>query len=284
LNRRQRGQLLDTTFFTQMYNVQLRGPISKMRPVTNDGQTDAADLGDLVTATHIQMSNSAVTALLNTASTLGEYVDARDPIGVGPDVLGIARYLVKPVFHADTIDCLAVTDSLKSQERSKDIQAAIVMKLRDSVYRMYRDSNYKAAADAMNGGMSKPPTVIIGTDPVIARYLMVDGDLRTLGSDFECKIVTTLDARMIGKIAVSFGNFDGQNAGQPDPMHFGNMAWKPELTLVLPIARNNQISKELTVQPAFLHINHLPILGMFDVTNLPEVVFSKIMIDGHLVP
>ena len=283
LNRRQRGQLLDTTYFTQAYNVQLRGPISTMRPVTADGQTDAADLGALVTATHIQISNTAVTTLLNAANSLAEYVDARDPLGVGPDVLGIARYLIKPVYHSQTIDLLTAIDSLKSQERSADIQAVLIMALRDAVYRMYRDSNFKAASDAMNGGTSKPPTVIIGTDPVIARYLMVSGDLRTLGSDFECKVVTTLDARMIGKIAVSFGNFDGQNAGQPDPMHFGNMAWKPELTLVLPIARNNQISKELTVQPAFLHIVHLPILAMFEVTGLPETANSKTPLYFHTV-
>ena len=283
LNRRQRGQLLDTTYTTQMYNVQLRGPISTLRPVTSDGQTDASDLSALVTATRIQISNTAVTKLLEVANSLSEYVDARDPLGVGPDVLGIARYLIKPIFHSEIIDFLTAIDSLTAHDRARDIQAVLIMKLRDVVYRMYRDSNYKAAADAMNGGTSKPPTVIIGTDQVISRYLMDTGELRTLGSDFDCKIVSTSDARMYGKIAVSFGNFDGQNSGQPDPMHFGNMAWKPELTLVLPIARNNQISKELTVQPAFLHINHLPIMAMFEVVNLPAVVANKVHLNVHTI-
>ena len=40
---------------------------------------------------------------------------------------------------------------------------------------------------------------------------------------------------MTGKIVMSFGEFGAGKDGVPNPMHFGNMAWKPELTLVLPL-------------------------------------------------
>lgn len=63
---------------------------------------------------------------------------------------------------------------------------------------------------------------------------MVTGDFRTLGNEFEVKVVTTLNTNMVGKIAVSFGQFNGATEGVPNPMHFGNMAYKPELVTVLP--------------------------------------------------
>lgn len=276
LNRRQRGQLIDTTVFTQMYPVPLRSPITSIRPMTNDGQTDSSDLAALIIATHIRTSNAAVGALLNAANILNEYVDARDTAGVGPDVLGVGRFLVRPTFFKANLDVAASISSLTSHERAQDIQAVLVNQIRDFAYRMYRDSGYKAAADAQSGGMSKTPTVIIGTDPVLSRYLMVEGDLRTLGSDFDVRIVTTLDSRMSGRIAMAFGVFDGSSENTPNALTFGNMAWKPELTLVLPISRGGQTSKELTVQPSFLHVVNTPIMGMIEVTNVPAVAVAQI--------
>lgn len=276
MNRRERGQLLDTTYFTQLYAVPLRSPISVLRPVTTDGQTDTSDLAALITATQIRTSNAGVGTLLETAGLLNEYVDARDTSGVGPDVMGVGRFLVRPTYFHTSLDMATAINSISSFERAADIQAVLVNAVRDVAYRMYRDSNYKAAADAMQGGVAPTPTVIIATDPVISRYLMVSGDFRTIGPDFEVKLVSTLDSRMAGRIAVTFGNFGNGGDNKPDALHFGNMAWKPELTLVLPISRGGQTSKELTVQPSFLHVVNLPVMSMIEVTNIPDVVASNV--------
>jgi len=88
---------------------------------------------------------------------------------------------------------------------------------------------------------------------------------------------------MAGKIIMSFGVFDGSE-GIPNPMHFGNMAWKPELTLVLPLHRNGANSKELTVQPAFLHVTNLPIMASLTVIGIEDVIASKNAINFHNVP
>lgn len=282
-NRRQRGQLLDTTFYTQYWAVPLRSPISVLRPVTADGQNDAADLGALITATQIRTSNAAVTTLLETATILNNFVDSRDTSGVTPEVLGIARLLVKPQYISDTLDMATAINSLTSHERAADTQAVLVNKLREMIYRMYRNSNFKAAADAQAGGQSATPTVIIGTDQILSRYLMIDGDLRTIGPDFNVKVVTTQDARMGGRIAIAFGYFEAGGENRPNAMHFGNMAWKPEATLVLPISRDGQISKELTVQPSFRHIVNSPILGMLEVSGIEDVIASKVSIDMSIV-
>lgn len=282
VNRRQRGQLIDTTYFTQLYNVPLRAPITAIHPVTQEGQTDTSDITSLVTATHIRTSNAGVASLIQAESLLREYVDARDTLGIGPDVLGVGRFFVRPTFFEEELDMNELVDSLKSHERAQDLQAALVNKLRDYAYRMWRDSEYPAAANALCGGIAPVPTVIIGTDPVLARYLNVTGDLRTLGSEFNVRIVSTLDRRVSGKIYMAFGVFDENRNTAPNPLNFGNMAWSPELTIVLPISRNNQISRETAVSPRFLHFTNCPILTVLSVINVPDVL-KKLPINMHTV-
>lgn len=271
-NRRQRGQLIDVTRYTQLYNVPLRAPITTIHPTTQEAQTDAADVQALVTATRIRTSNEAVSTLIEAARSLESYVDVRDQAGVGPDVMGVGRFFVRPAFLKDTVDMSTAIDSIKSHERAEDIQAVLVNKIRDMAYRLYRDSEYKAAADAMAGGPSKTPTVVIGTDPVLARYLTVTGDLRTLGNEFDIKIVSTLDVRVQGKIFVAFGVFDDTRNTAPNPLNFGNLVWAPELVLTANISRGNTLSKETVVQPRMLFITHCPIMGVLEVANIPDVL------------
>jgi hypothetical protein len=273
-NRRQRGQLLDITNFTQTYPVPLRAPVTALRPVTADGSNDNSDLQALVDTTRIRTSNDAVGTLIAAANTLSDYVDSRDTLGMGSDTMGIGRFLVIPQFRSLNIDMLTAVQSIKSEDRMADLQAVLLNAIKDMSLRMYRDSNYRAASDSMAGGLAKKPTIIIGTDPVLAGYLTVVGDTRTLGSEFEVMIVSTNDIRMRGQIAVTFGTFDGATAG-PNPLHFGNMAWKPEMTIVMPsTARGGAYTRELTVSPSFLHVVNLPVLGMIKVTNVPDVVAS----------
>jgi len=282
LNMRQRGQLIDTSYYSQLYPVPLRSPISALRPVSTDGATDSSDLAGLITTTRIRTSNAAVGALITAGNLLADYVDARDSAGVGPDILGVGRHILKPVYFKEPLDMLLSVDSLSSHKRAADIQATLVSKIRDAAYRMYRDSGYKAAADAMAGGVAKQPTVIIGTDPLISRYLIVEGDLRTLGGDFDVKIVSSLDIRVQGKIYVTFGQFDGsENA--PNPLHFGNMAWKPELTVVMPISRGGSTTKQLSVSPSFLHVVNLPVLTIIEVSNIPDVASLKVPVNFNQV-
>lgn len=275
-NRRQRGQLLDTTWATQLYTVYPRSPITSLRPTNSDAQTENADLAALITATQLRTSAAAVTTLIETAAILDEMVLAKDTSGNYPDVLGVGRLLVKPTYITDSLDMSTAINSLTSAERARDMQATLVNKIRDMAYRLHRDSNLKTAREAMQGGMGVTETVVIGTDPVLARYLMVDGDFRTLGNDFNVEVVSTMDERVSGRIFIAFKSAAD---GKVDPLGFGNMAWKPELTLVLPVAaRGGQISKELTVTPAFLHIVNTPVLGLLEVTNVPDVVTSAVAI------
>lgn len=277
-NRRQRGQLLDVTQYNQHYAVPLLSPITTPRPLGQGDQTDASDLAALITATRIRTDNDAVRALLDADALLAEFVKGNEQIGDTPEVMGVARFITTPYYEAKPFDAAAATNSTKSSEKDADIQGALVSLLRNMAFRMFTDSGYKAAADALSGGNSPVPTVVIATDPVIARYLNIIGDIRLLGDTFNVKVVSTLNVEMKGKLFMTFGAYEGTE-GAPNPLHFGNMAWKPELVLVLPLHRNGGNSKELTVQPSYEHIVNLPILARVDVTNLDEFAEKKIAID-----
>lgn len=275
-NRRQRGQLIDTQYMNYLYTVPLLPPITALRPVGETETNDSALLSALITTTHGRTSNAAVTALLEARSFLREYTNTKDSINDAPEILGVARYLVTPAYLEETLDCVTNLDSLSSSDRTVDLQNLIQNKLRDMAFRLYVSSGYKAAADALYDGAAPKPCLIIGTDPILSRYLTLNGDLRLVGETIDYKLVSTLDSRMAGKIIFSFGMEPSFNSGVPNPMHFGNMAWKPELTLMMPMIRNGSNVMELTVQPSFRHVTNLPIMGSLDVLNIETVIASKV--------
>lgn len=272
-NRRNRGQLINTRDINYVYNVPVLSPITAIRPVANSDQNDASLLQSLVYTTRVRANNSAVTKLLETREYLKEYCSSAVAVTDDVEMLGVAAKLVTPVYDEVVLDVAAQTDSLKSSDRADDVVGLLINQIRDMAYRMYQTSGFQAAADALAGGTAVKPTVLVGTDPTIHRYLTLNGDTRTFGDAFNFKIVSTLDTRMIGKIAISFGK--EVSDGTPDPLHFGNMAWRPEMTLMLPMVRNGANVMELTVQPMFEHIPNLPILGWVEVSGIKDIIASK---------
>lgn len=282
LNRRERGQLLNTRSFTYLYGVPLRSPVSHIHPVGGPDTNDAADLAALIMATHVRTSNAAVTALLEAQQLLKAFVDTKDSIHKMPEILGVSRFLLARAFYKEeNVDVATITDSRTSTDRLNDLRNAVVNKLRDLAATAYRETGYKIAADAMAGGQAAAPTVVIGTDPYIAQWLMIEGDFRTLGPEFKVKVVSTYDERVRGKLFMTFTQ-EGTE-GTPNPLSFGNMAWKPETTTVLPITRNGATNKELTVAPSFIHIQNLPILIALNISGITNVVAGKVAVNTHTV-
>lgn len=276
-DRRERGQLLDTTFYSQIWAVPFRSPLTALRPANSPAQADGSDLEALASASYVRTSAEAITTLLSTAEMLSAVAGlSLDPTAV-PEALGVARFLLKPTYIAGEVDLALQTSSVKSHELEKDIRAVLVNRVRDVAYRLYRDSEFQAVVDSGAAGTTEEPVVCVVTDPMTARYLMVEGEIRTLGPKMEMMIETTPDSRMQGRIAVTLG-YPGRNENAVNSLHFGNMLWAPELALVLPISRDGKISKELTVQPRFRHIVNTPVLGMLNVVNLPQVVSQRVPI------
>lgn len=281
-NIRQRGQLLDSQVEYRVIRVPYRSPLSVIMPVINASGDDNSALQTLITTTGIRVSNEAVSALLRAQVSLSSYVPVANANGDLPEIDAFGHLYVKPVYFTESIALEATVDSMKSHEKIKDIRAALVEKIRFYANEMYRSSEYKAAAAVLTGNTGFKPTVIIGTDPVIYNYLQSDGDLRTLGETFDVRIVSTLDQRVNGKIFISFGVFDSARNTGINPLNFGNMLWSPELTVVMPVSRDGQVSKELIVVPRFLHTVNLPVLTVLNVTGLPMVT-GKVTVNMHTV-
>ncbi|HXQ39473.1 MAG TPA: hypothetical protein VN843_36075 [Anaerolineales bacterium] len=271
-NRRQQGQFVDVTKEFQRYMVPLRSPITARHPAHIDGQIDASDVQALITTTRIRLANEAVTSILQSNDLLAAFIDVRDNLNEAPAVLGVGRHFVRPAYISRDFDAELEVDSLKSHERPLDIQAALINHIRDIVYTLYRNSEYKAASDALYGGNSPMPKVVIATDPYTARYMMVVGDIRTLGGEFDVMVVSTLDIRFRGKIIITFGIFDAERNSSINPLNNGNLLWAPELVLTANIGRGGQYSRETLVQPRYRFIQNLPVMGMLTVTNIPNII------------
>lgn len=280
-NRRQRGDQLDTRYWTNRYTVPILAPISVARPVNADSSTDTSDLAALITTTQVRASNNAVSELFRLKGSLSQAVDGRDNTGEYPKIFGVGSHVVRATYVEDTLVMPAQLDSRTSAERTADMQALIRNVVRDMVYQMWIQSGFKAAMEQLYGAGAKNPKVTVGGDQELTRYMMLDGDTRTLGPDFEMNVVSTLDDRMKGQVFIAF-TFD--DAGStPNPLNFGNMLWKPEATLVLPITRNGQISKELTVMPSFYHLINCPVLGHLTVSGLGEVATTKVPVATDII-
>lgn len=281
-NLRQRGQLVDTQTEYRVIPVNWRSPLSALVPVAREGVDDASTIESLITATGVRVSNEAIIAMHRVADELKAYVPMADASGTLPEMNAIGHYLVKPVYFEENIDLAQTVDSRASHERLADIRAALVEKIRYYANEMLRTSEYQAAAAVLTGNKEFKPTVLVGTDPVLANYLQSDGDLRTLGDNFDVKVVSSLAFENTGKIFISFGVFDSNRNSQINPLNFGNMLYTPEMVLNMPIAVDGQTSKQMTVTPRFVHFCNLPVLTKLNVSGLPTVT-GKVTVNFHTV-
>ena len=271
-NIRTRGTILDTEIITEGYKVRLGPPISVPAPISGAGRT-GVDLKSLINAVRTRTSNDAVTALLNFTKRMKAYAGATNGLDPVPAVEGIARFLIKPTYREQTVDLLKIVDSEKSSEKADDIRSALVEAIRHEIYHLIVDSNYQVALDFDTGVSGSTPKVIIGTDPILERYIIEYGDSRTLSAGMtDFTIVTTLDVRMKNKIILTFTR-DGREA---DPLSFGTHVYMPELTTAVQVTRNGNTTKENQVQPRNLHVNNLPIIAVIDVQNLEQIIYSKV--------
>ena len=278
-NRRTRGLLLNNNREVERFAIPLGAPISAPSPIGSD--RDTRDLDSLIAAARIRNSNNAVTTLLNYADTLRAFVQNRR-LGHGvPAIEGVGRHVVVPFYEEMDLNLKDVINSIKSKDRAEDISSVLVNAIRDVAYRMYRDSAYQAGVDASSVG-GKKVSLLVGTDSVIQRHLMVTGDRRTFGTTFEdAKIVTTLDSRMDNKIVLTFTR-EGTD-GTPDPLSFGTHAWIPELASSIMVSRDGATYQEAMVQPRSRHINNLPIMAVINVEGLEDVLTTKVAVSTESV-
>lgn len=269
-DRRQRGQLINIRQFAENVVVPWRDPIAAERPAAASGEQDTSDLTALLSATRIRIGNEGITQLFEAEQSISSFIVGEDYNSYEtPATLGIGRHYVLPTYHYEKMDMLQIVDSLKSSERAADIQAAIVAIMRNRLAHAYTDSQYKAASDALSGGTAPKPKVALVCDPVVARYIIEPGELRTL-VDFELIVIPVLDFRMRGKIRMVFVSDDGGN--DVNYLNFGYLFWSPEHVLVANMSRTGAFNRETQVQPRYRHYVACPIMISIDIENIEKAL------------
>ena len=145
---------------------------------------------------------------------------------------------------------------------------------------MYTDSQFKAGTDFQSGGTLPNPQVNVLTDPIIARYIMEPGELRTLG-DFEMVLTTTLNYRVRGQIFMSFRMPGQESSNEPCIFNFGHLLMSPELVLAANMTREGSYFAETQVQPRYEFIVLNPCMAHLTVSGVKEVL-SKVPMNTTL--
>lgn len=273
VDRRDRGLMVTTVEHFERFAIPLQSPITCPLPMTSTGT--GGDVAAPINIARIRNSNNAVTKALAYIDHLDTAGVTNQPSDIVLDIEGPGRWMVNAYLHKENIDMLTLVQSLNSQDRRADVQAALVNKIAERVYDAVQKSGYMPALMSLNGNTPELPTVAIGTDTYTQQFLMINGDTRTISIGFNHEIETTQDRRMYGKILVTLVR---KNITGVDILNFGNFIWMPELATELNMTRYNGAVKEVMIQPRSLHINTCPIAILFTLDNLSTVVTDQLAI------
>lgn len=279
LNRREIGTQTATLTIRERHTIFLGPPITCPSPVT--ATRTSAELAAPIQVARVRNSNNAVTKLLGYADMLENLKLGMDRSQPVPEIEGLGRLLIRPYFERSQLNMQDVLQSARSQDRAADVSAAIINRIRDIAYRMYRNSNYQGALESMTGGTGERPVLIIGTDQYTQRHLIVEGDTRTAGIGFDYRVVVSPDMRVFGKIFLAFAR---PNQSGPDLLSPGCMAFVPELATNLQISRDGRTTMETMIQQRTLHINTCPLLGVIELDNLEVAVSEQVPFAMRNIP
>jgi hypothetical protein len=281
-NRRTRGTMLDNDVFEEIYTIGLLAPISVQKPVhlTDKSAVTEVETDTLVKATHVIISNSAVTTLLNYCEHLKSFYHKninhlRAASIDGEGIEGIGRLLVTPFYAEAEIDLVEVINSLTSTDKMSDLRGYFTGFITELGYRMAQRSGYLPVLRQYTNNPEATPTLLIGTDQVLPQFMMINGDPRAVGPTLKHEIASSPDDRMVGEIILSFGKVDDKNFC---PLNSGNMIWIPEWISTIPVNRGGATVNETCVQPRFRHVINLPIFARIKVTNLDKYLGTKMNI------
>ncbi len=280
-NKRFLGLLLDSVEERVRYVVPLSPPISVQTPIT--GTATATDMAGPMNAQRIVNSINAVTKILENVEILRNVVPTIHygmDTDEAPAIEGFGRVMVRPTLFDEKLNIANVISSSSSATRTQDVQAAIVNKIRYGVAHIFTESRLQPAIDAMNGTAGERPELVIGTDPKIASYIMVNGDPRIVGLGFETKVVVTYDVRFRGKI---YGSFVRKKTGDVDILSHGVFGYIPELVTQAQIPFNGATTNVTQVQNRNLHVIFLPVALYIEVEGLEQAASQQVGLPMTLV-
>jgi len=273
-NARMRGLLVTADVYTEVFTVPYRTGITVQLPVVINGDDgDATYLNTQINATRAKMNMSGFKVLTG----LIDYLRTAKTIDV--KMTGVSDKLVNKWFDEQTLDLTQLVDSINSNTRDEDIRKALVLKIKNAATRAFLESNYGIALSTLRPDLK--PTIIIGTDPVIGQFLLEDGGIAN-DAQFNYEIRTSANPLIRGKVVFSFGVFDDARNKEPNPLNFGQCFWSPELVINVLKTVNGATRTELTTMPRYRHVPNLPVIGVFNITNI-DAVLGKVPVQMKTV-
>jgi hypothetical protein len=273
-NARMRGLIVTSDKYTEVFTVPYRTGITLELPVVING--DDGDVQYLNTQINVARQKMNMAAF-KTLDGLINYLQSNDVIDTS--IVGVSDKLVNKWFLRETLDLQNVVDSMNSNTRDEDIRKALALRIRNAALKAYLESNYGIALSTLRPDVK--PTIIIGTDPIIGAFLAGAEEFLN-DPNFNYVIKTSVNPLIRGKVVFSFGIFDGNRNKAPEPLNFGQCFYAPEIVINVIKTINGAARSELTTMPRFRHVPNLPILGVFDITNI-ESVLGKVPVETKAV-
>lgn len=266
----ERGLQVNFRDYKERIAIPLGMPISIPSPLSENRGPE--EMNTLISLVKARTSSNGISKLEAIVENFQQYVSsntvARDRQG-SLVMEGIGRHMLRTYwFNSLDLDLEAVTLTQNSTNKVADVMSALVNAIRDMLYHAIQATGIEHAIDLMTGGKGERVKAIIGTSPLIARYLQLVGDTRMFGESLPFEIVQDADDRLIDKIYVTLTR-DTQG---PDPLRFGSHLMIPELITARTAVRGGRTFNEAMVQTRSVHVMHSPILGVINVQNLSKVM------------
>ena len=275
-NVRTRGVVVSNEVYNYIYNAPFRSGITCLKPLVQYSgvENDANRVAAQAQATGFIISNMAV-------STITDHVSALRAASVNGSLgtlklEGPSEKFIDAYFREENVDLADVVDSLESNKRDDDVRANILQRVNNIAMDMIIKSKYGPAFEVLKGNSGQKITIVIATDPNIARLIVRNGVSEfEYGDRFKFKVVSTFNELMTGTIYVLPTVLDENKNTTPDPLNYGFCIYTPTIVYEVSKTTNGAVAGELNTIPRFLHVTNLPVAGVINVSDVSGV-FDKL--------
>ena len=281
-NVRTRGVVVSNEVYNYIYNAPFRSGITCLKPLVNYAGTDndANRIAAQAQATGFIISNMAVNTLVDHFNALRAAAQNGGLESMAFE--GVGEKFIYPYYREEAIDLADVVDSLESSKRDQDIQANLIQRINNIAIDMIIKSNYGPAFQVLKGNSGQKITIVVATDPNLARLIVKDGVSEfEYGERFKAKLVSTCNELVRGQIFILPTVLDENKNTTPDPLNYGFCIYTPTIVYEVSKTTNGAVAGELNTIPRFLHVNNLPLGGFIKVSDV-SAVFNKLEL--HTAP
>lgn len=231
---------------------------------------DQTDVDNLVHLSRVKMENAAASHLLDTVDNLEDLFKAAR-LEDRPDILGIGRLYVRPSFLKKTLD-MATVSTRRAGERRDDIRAMINDAVAEVASRLYTTADLPAARCHLRPGDASKPVLNVITSVHIGAYISETGQYAAMQDMFTTRLIAIPDRRFdaadVGKIILTFSNYETDAVSEFDPISWGVLVQAPEVVYNVNRPIGRAYVNEVMVSPRWKFISGLPVAAVITVSGL----------------